>query len=153
MSTAHITPIRPELAPHLAFEAAKDTARAEYFDANRSPGVRHGGLDFDRPAPRSARDHIAAAEASLARQKTFTASPQGRFYSAVINIGKAGRYVAEATRALGAYHRGFSRLDRPACAAEVGCALSALNDVPGPDGREARQALAEILMAPVAEAA
>lgn len=144
-STAQIASIRPELAPHLAVEASKDAAREAHYRANADV--------LEPPAPRSPRDHIAAAEASLARQKAFIASPQGRFYSAVINIGKAGGYVAEATRALGAYHRGFSRLDRPPCAAEVGCALAALNDVPGPDGREARQALAEILMAPVAEAA
>ncbi len=145
MSTAHITPIRPELAPHLAIEASKDAAREAHYRANADV--------LDRPAPRSARDRLAAAEASLARSRTFTASPQGRFYSAVINIGKAGGYVAEATRALGAYHRGFSTPNRPACPAEVGCALSALNEVPGSDGRAARQALAEILMQPVAEAA
>lgn len=141
------------LRPALQIEVARDAAQVAHFEANRRPGVRFGGMDIERPTLRSPRDLIAAAEASEARATAFRAGPRGRFYSAVVNIGQAGGYVAEAHRALAAYSRGFSNPARPVDTAEIGAALDALNEVVGRDAQVARAALAELLMQREQEAA
>lgn len=82
MFTATVTTIRPELAPHLAIEASKDAAREAHWRANADV--------LERPAPRLVRDRIEAAEAALARQKTFAATADGQALAA---IGECERMV------------------------------------------------------------
>lgn len=112
---------------------AENSARAA-----RNRGVSYAGLTVPLMPVPTARDMVAAATASAERAGIFQASPQGRFYAACVNIGKAGAHPSEAHRALAAYGRGFSS------AAEIECAREALSEIAGPDADEARRALDEI---------
>lgn len=135
------------LAPYLAREADRDAVRHadDEAEARRAAGVAWSGLGASpsRP-PRSAADIRAAAEAALQRAAIFAESPRGRFLTNLRTLDDLG-YAAQAERARAAFARGFADPDRPACASEIGVALSALARVDRPQARAACLALADLL--------
>lgn len=135
------------LAPYLAREADRDAARRadDEAEARRGAGVAWSGLGAgpSRP-PRSAAEVRAAAEAALKRAAAFAASPRGRFLTNLRALDDLG-YAAHAERARAAFARGFADPDRPACASEIGAALSALARIDRPEARTACLALADLL--------
>ena len=136
------------LAPFLASVRERESVRqtAARAEGERGEGVRWSGLAAEpnsRP-PRTIDEVRAEAEAEQARSQAFAQSPRGRFLGAVRALELLG-YDASAEKARAAYARGFAELDRPACPAEIGAALTALARVVQPQAREACLALAELL--------
>jgi hypothetical protein len=135
----------------LAAEQARlDSRRAE---AARARGVRWSGLSAT-PAPeaRTSEQICLDADTARARAAAFAESPRGRFLADLAALEALGyRQEPEAARA--AYARGFADPDRPACPAELGCALTALARIDQPQARGACLALAELLFSAVGLAA
>lgn len=135
------------LAPYLARETDREAAvRADgEAQALHSAGVAWSGLGAgpSRP-PRTSAEIRAAAEAALQRAAIFAQSPRGRFLSSLRALDDLG-YAVHAERARTAFARGFADPDRPACASEIGIALSALARVDRPQARTACLALADLL--------
>jgi hypothetical protein len=144
------------LAPYLADARRRERTReAEALAAaHRASGVSWSGLAGAAPshAPRSSAEIRADAEAALARAMAFAESPRGRFLLSVRALEQLG-YAAQAEKARAAFARGFADPDRPASAAEIGCALNVLARIDQPDARHACLALADLLGASLGLAA
>lgn len=138
----------PEIGRFIAREIELDTQRiaASERELGRQRGVCWGGMGAEPYQPRTAAQIAEAASDKAVRDADFWQSPRGVFVRAINNIAKTGAYTAEAERARAAYNRGFADATQPAGSSEVGCALLALNEVPGRDGIRARAALAELLL-------
>lgn len=140
-----------ELAPYLARERRKEDAKRAHHqrEVERSRGLS----DYiERPDYRSEPQIMVDAMAALDRDRAFKASPRGRYLAALAGLDQLG-YAAEAERARQAYRRGFEDDRYPVNPREIGCALTILNPIAGQDARDARDALAELLMNTKREAA
>lgn len=140
-----------ELAPYIQRERNKEDAKRAHHarEVERSRGLS----DYiERPVYRSEPEIMLAAMEALDRARAFRASPRGRYVAALAGLAELG-YAAEAERARQAYHRGFADETRPPNVREIGCALAILNPIAGQDARDARDALAELLLSGQREAA
>lgn len=124
--------------------AAQEAARAAYRPRD---GVRFSGATYDVPTVETVDEVAARLQADTARAQAFRRSPRGRFLTAVEAIRDAGGYASEAYDLEGIYRRSLTTLNGPGLdVAAVGAALVILNPIPGADAREARAALAELLI-------
>jgi hypothetical protein len=136
------------LPPFLAREEQRETCRQLQAtrEARRAAGVRWSGLSPDPPAPTRSPEMIRAdAEAALARAASFAASPRGRLLHSLAALSAAGA-APQAEGARSAFARGFADPGRPACPAEIGCALDAIGRLALPQARHACRALSDLLL-------
>lgn len=135
------------LAPFLQREELREDVRQRHYaaEARAAAGVRWSGMEPKPETPRSAAEIRADAEVACARADAFARSPRGVFLLAIRQLEQLG-YQGAVDKARSACSRGFSDPAKPAIQGEVGVALLALNDIPGPDACTARAALAEILL-------
>lgn len=134
-------------------DARWNAARAFHNqEAARTRGVSLAGFEMEPFREPTQAEIDAEIQERLAAIAAFRASPRYRFLAALKQLSEIG-YGAEAEDARACYARGFSNDREPVSAAEIGRALELLNPIAGQDAREARQALAELLMGQMKEAA
>ena len=141
------------LQPFLQREHAVEATRiaAAEAEAARSRGVSWSGFAVE---PHRRRDAEAIGrDARVARDQTraFAVSPQGRFLACLDELEIDWPKETAAARA--ACARGFSDPAGQPCAAEIGCALSALARLDAPAARTACLVLAGLLGAALGVAA
>lgn len=130
-----------------------ETFRQEQADRDAQSGVRWAGLDAEPFRAMSEEAVVREAAKKAAHREAYRASPQFRFAQALRGLEQLS-YGQEADTARRCMERGFS-FGEPVNMREIGAALAVLNPIAGRDARDARAALAELLMAtaPMARAA
>lgn len=143
------------LAPYLLFAHKREAVRQAEVrrEADRTRGVSWSGLasDIDQAA-RSAQQLQEEAMAALDAAQAFALTPRGRFLARLEALAQSG-HAAAAERARAAFARGFADPQRPACAAEIGTALSIIARLDAPEAREACVILSELLVVALSLAA
>ncbi|MDP3299739.1 MAG: hypothetical protein Q8M38_06525 [Phenylobacterium sp.] len=104
----------PDLATACAALDAADHAVWTHGQARRSWGVAWSGLGLEPPRRRSPDQIRRAAEARLAAQQAWAASPEGRLKRALFDLQAAARALDQQAEAL---REAASRGHADACAA------------------------------------
>lgn len=123
-------------------ELARERVRISLAKADQPSGVRWSGMDAEPFRARTIGQMIADAD----KARKAAESPRGRFLQALQGVADYPTWEAAAEKARAAYWRGFADDGRATSVGEIGVALLALNDAPGQAARDAREALAEILI-------
>jgi len=134
--------IAPFLRRELQLEDVRQASAAQ--EAARARGVAWSGLGGAPLASRDPDQVRLDAEAALHRARAFAETPRGRFLAGLRDLDGLG-YAAQAEVARAAFARGFADPGRPACCAEIGCALNTLARLDLAPARQACLALAELL--------
>ena len=135
--------IAPFLQRELQLENIRQASAAQ--EAARVRGVAWSGLGGAPLAPPRPLDQVRLdAEAALHRARAFAQTSRGRFLAGLRDLDALG-YAAQAEVARAAFARGFADPARPACCAEIGCALNTLARLDLVPAHKACLALAELL--------
>lgn len=131
--------------PFQAEAEAVVAAQQARRDQARTGGVSWSGLTSPAPEVEDVEvvrlRIVAGHDSAVAWAKT----PRGRFYRAIQQLREIG-YTDEAERLEGHYRRSLADDREPLNVPAVGAALAILNPLAGQDARDARGALAELLM-------
>lgn len=152
MTTSFPTDLRPELAPYIAREQAKNVVQLAHHrrEAARSSGVSFGGLGPTPPVEVQVHDMVAAATAAYERDAKWKKSPRGRLSYAITAIRQAG-YGSSASILYGYYSRDLADDRQPVNTHAVRMCLEELSGLPMADGAvrevamQAVRALADLL--------